>query len=458
MKFEHVHNVYFLGIGGIGMSALARWFHQNGFAVAGYDRTSTTLTQRLESEGIPVHYEDDPALILEAAKADREHTLVVYTPAIPKDHKEWAWLREQGYTIQKRAQVLGLITQGYTTVAVAGTHGKTTTSSMVAHLLKASGLDVAAFLGGIAVNYDSNLLLNTTDQPIVVAEADEFDRSFLHLHPNLTVVTAADADHLDIYGEASALHDSFREFVSQTAADGHVFMQATTATELYPQGGPVREGYGIDVGELRAEQVKAVGDQFSFHLVRGGQDLGEFILPMPGFHNVENATAALGVGLQLGIGADTLREALASYRGVKRRFEYVVRTESQIYIDDYAHHPTEIAALLRSVRALYPDRPITAIFQPHLYTRTRDFAEGFSESLSLADEVILLPIYPARELPLPGVESDMLMPAITAAKKQLVPKADVLKVLGEAERPVVLTVGAGDIDQLVNPIKEYYEG
>ncbi|MEL6536637.1 MAG: UDP-N-acetylmuramate--L-alanine ligase [Bacteroidota bacterium] len=458
MKFEHLHNVYFLGIGGIGMSALARWFNQNGFQVAGYDRTPTVLTDRLVSEGIAVHFEDDPALISEAVRADREHSLVVYTPAIPKDHQEWAWLREQGYTIQKRAQVLGLISQGFFTVAIAGTHGKTTTSSMVAHLLRACGRDVAGFLGGITVNYDSNLLLNETQEAVVVAEADEFDRSFLHLHPNLAVVTACDADHLDIYGKASALHDSFREFVQQVDGQGRVFLQTRTQPILFPEGkdGAVAELYGIDAGELRAEKVLPVGDQFQFELVRGVENQGTFTLPMPGFHNVENAVAALGIGLELGLSADALREALASYRGVKRRFEYVVRTEDQIYIDDYAHHPTEIEALLKSVRALYPGRAITAIFQPHLFSRTRDFAEGFSASLSLADEVLLLPIYPARELPIAGVESEMLIPSITA-EKQLVQKEEVLSVLAEKTRPVLLTVGAGDIDQLVQPIKAQLE-
>jgi len=459
VKFEHLHNVYFLGIGGIGMSALARWFNQNGFQVAGYDRTQTALTQRLESEGIAVHYTDDPGLISEAVKADRERSLVVYTPAIPKDHQEWAWLREQDYTIQKRAQVLGLISQGFFTVAIAGTHGKTTTSSMVAHLLRACGRDVAGFLGGITVNYDSNLLLNETSDAIVVAEADEFDRSFLHLQPNLAVVTACDADHLDIYGEASAMHESFREFVQQVDEQGRVFLQTRTISTLFPEGkdGAVAEPYGIDSGDLRAEKVMPVGDQFTFELVRAGESQGTFTLPMPGFHNVENAVAALGIGLELGLTADALREALASYRGVKRRFEYVVRTESQIYIDDYAHHPTEIEALLKSVRALYPDQPITAVFQPHLYTRTRDFAEGFSASLSLADEVLLLPIYPARELPIEGVESEMLLPAITT-EKRLVQKKDVLVALAEKPRPVLLSVGAGDIDRLVQPIKTQLEG
>ena len=456
MKFESVHNVYFLGIGGIGMSALARWFHQNGYAVSGYDKTRTPLTQRLEAEGIAVHYEDSPSNIPQAVIEQRDETLVVYTPAIPKDHQELAVLQSGGYTIKKRAQVLGLITEGFFTVAVAGTHGKTTTSSMVAHLLKAGGLDVAGFLGGIATNYDTNLLLNATPEAVVVVEADEFDRSFLHLHPNLAVVTACDADHLDIYGEASALHDSFRAFVGQVHPEGKVLLQQGVQETLYPEGksGVIAVPYGRNAGTLRAENIEAVGDQFTFELVKDGENLGTFTLPMPGFHNVENAVAALGIGLELALAPQVLREGLASYRGVKRRFEYVVRTEDQIYIDDYAHHPTEIEALLTSIKALYPSKPVTVIFQPHLFSRTRDFAPGFSASLSLADEVLLLPIYPARELPIPGITSEMLLESITAPKKRIVQKEELLSVLDAQVRPLLLTVGAGDIDQFVQPIKE----
>lgn len=458
MKFEHVHNVYFLGIGGIGMSALARWFHQNGFSVWGYDRTRTPLTERLETEGIKVGYEDDPNWIPQEVKDDTagERTLVVFTPAIPEDHQQWVWFQEHGYEIKKRAAVLGMITEGFETVAVAGTHGKTTTSSMVAHLLKACRRDVTAFLGGITVNYDSNLLLNETSKAVVVAEADEFDRSFLHLHPNLAIITAADADHLDIYGEASVLHDCFREFADQVDAEGKIYVEERAQKMLFGEKVPAARvaSYGIDSGNLRATNVQPVGDQFTFDLSQGDEHLGNFILPMPGFHNVENAVAALGAGLSLGLNADALRAALASYRGVKRRFEYVIRNENQIFIDDYAHHPTEISALLKSVRALYPDSAVTVIFQPHLFTRTRDFAKGFSESLSLADEVLLLPIYPARELPLPGITSEMLLKDISSPEKRLVEKENLLAVLAEKERSVLLTVGAGDIDQWVLPIKK----
>ena len=450
--------VFFLGIGGIGMSALARWFRANGHQVSGYDKTETPLTQALQAEGIAVHYDDAVANIPAEIQDNKNQTLVVLTPAIPAECREWAWLREQGYDIRKRSQVLGVLTEGKTTIAVAGTHGKTTSSSMVAHLLHHAGLDAGAFLGGIAVNLGSNLLLPKTPAAPVVVEADEYDRSFLTLRPDVAIVTSTDADHLDIYGKQSALIDSFCQFVSQLKPGGTLLLNHTASprvAEAVPPGTRVLR-YGLLAAQgpdLFAENISAKGHEFVFDLHGPAGVVPGLRLAVPGFHNVENMLAAATAAHLFGVTNAQLPAAVAAYRGVKRRFEFVVTGPEKVYVDDYAHHPREIEAFLRSLRALYPGKRLRVIFQPHLFTRTRDFAEGFSQSLSLADEVVLLDIYPAREKPLPGVTSEMLLEKISSVKS-LQTKAQVLdNVRNNPTFDVLATVGAGDIDTLVPKLK-----
>ena len=451
--------VFFLGIGGIGMSALARWFRANGHQVSGYDKTETPLTQALSAEGIAVHYVDAVEHIPVDVREHREATLVVLTPAIPADSLEWAWLRAKGYDIRKRSQVLGVLTHGRYTIAVAGTHGKTTTSSMVAHLVHHAGLDAGAFLGGIAVNFGSNLLLpNTAAAPIVV-EADEYDRSFLTLFPDVAIVTSTDADHLDIYGDQNALIESFRQFVGQIKPGGTLLVNHTADASVaaaVPVGTRVIR-YGLTAGqgpELSAANISAEGHQFQFDLHGPQGVLKKLTLAVPGYHNVENMLAAAAVAQLQGVVEEKLRAAVAAYRGVKRRFEFVVTTANNVYLDDYAHHPREIEAFLRSVRALYPGKRLRVIFQPHLFTRTRDFAAGFSQSLSIADEVFLLDIYPARERPLPGITSEILLAQITSPTKAIRTKEQVLEAAKiDDSFDILATVGAGDIDTLVPQLK-----
>ncbi|UOG76323.1 UDP-N-acetylmuramate--L-alanine ligase [Hymenobacter tibetensis] len=447
------------------MSALARWFQANGHTVAGYDKTSTPLTEALAAEGIAVHYDDAVASIPAAVRENPAQTLVVLTPAIPKDHQEWAWLREKGYDIRKRSQVLGVLTQGHRTIAVAGTHGKTTTSSMVAHLLHHAGVPCAAFLGGISVNLGSNLLLppiGNSDVPIVV-EADEYDRSFLTLHPTIAIVTSTDADHLDIYGNKEALVESFRQFVGQIQPGGTLIINHTADASVaaaVPAGVRViRYGLNPEQGpELSASNITAQGHQFHFALHGPQGSVDALTLAVPGYHNVENMLAAACVAQLEGVSPEHLQAAVAAYKGVKRRFEFIVTAgtpeQPKVYVDDYAHHPREIEAFLRSVRALYPGRQLRVVFQPHLFTRTRDFAAGFAESLSLADEVVLMDIYPARELPLEGVTSELILSQITAPQKSLQTSDKILANAGaDSNFDVLATVGAGDIDKLVPDLK-----
>ena len=475
--------VFFLGIGGIGMSALARWFRANGHQVSGYDKTETPLTQALTAEGIAIHYVDAVENIPTAIRENRAQALVVLTPAIPADSLEWAWLRAEGYDIRKRSQVLGVLTQGRYTIAVAGTHGKTTTSSMVAHLLHHAGIDCGAFLGGISVNLGSNLLLpgsgavssallpdsqdnnpnddrqKLTAQAPIVVEADEYDRSFLTLFPAVAIVTSTDADHLDIYGDQAALIDSFRQFVAQIQPGGTLLLNhtadASVAAAVPPGTRVIRYGLSPEQGpELYAANITAEGHRFHFDLHRPEGTVLGLELAVPGFHNVENMLAAAAIAQLQGVGAEQLRAGVAAYRGVKRRFEFVVTAPENVYLDDYAHHPREIEAFLRSVRALYPTKRLRVIFQPHLFTRTRDFAAGFSQSLSIADEVFLLDIYPAREQPLPGINSEMLLAEITAPTKGLVTKEQALAAAQtDTSFDVLATVGAGDIDTLVPQLK-----
>jgi UDP-N-acetylmuramate--alanine ligase len=456
VKLEQYDNIYFLGIGGIGMSALARWFMKKGLKVSGYDRTSTTLTTALAEEGMSIHFDDRVESIPAEVKAQKDKTLVIFTPAIPKDHQEHQYLKENGYTILKRSEVLGLITQGYKTIGVAGTHGKTTTSSMVAHILKVAGKDMVGFLGGITTNYASNLVMQgaISDKTIVVVEADEFDRSFLRLFPQIAIVTSADADHLDIYGDHESLITSFQDYIKQINSGGDLIIHESIAELLAANIGHVNKHiYSMSRGQFFAGNITASSGFFEFDL-HGFGKVERVKLGVPGFHNIENAIAASVAAMLSGVDVNTVKKALESFTGVKRRFEFVLKGKKIVYVDDYAHHPTEIEAFLKSMKSMYPRRKLTAIFQPHLFSRTRDFAEGFSRSLSLADELLLMDIYPARELPIPGVDADMVFKDVTSPKKIRCNKSDLMQKLETLDIDVLVTIGAGDIDTFVEPIKK----
>jgi UDP-N-acetylmuramate--alanine ligase len=454
MNFQQIEVYYFLGIGGIGMSAIARYFHAHGKTVMGYDKTSTALTTELELEGIPIHFDDSVLEIPPIVRlTPKEKVVVIYTPAIPKDSIELNWLMEQGYTLMKRSQALGIITRQSRSIAVAGTHGKTTTSSMIAHLLQHSGVRCNAFLGGIATNYGTNLLLDAQADWTVV-EADEYDRSFLTLSPAISVITSTDADHLDIYGSHDYMKESFNLFAQKLDGGGRLYFREglPIQTDALPAGVDFSTyAAGVD-GDYRADAITICAGRyyFTFHHPQGTWTDVE--LGLPGTHNVENAVAAIAVALAVGLTEQQIRAGLSSFAGVKRRFEYHIRREDMVLIDDYAHHPEELRACIGSVRELYPTKRITGVFQPHLFTRTRDFAEGFAETLSLLDEVILLPIYPARELPLPGIDSQLLLDNISTRSKKLVQKGDLLAELTSSPREVIVMLGAGDIDALVAPV------
>ena len=437
-------NVYFIGIGGIGMSAIARYYNVKGYAVSGYDKTPSPLTHALEDEGIGVHYTDDISFIPE----DKEETLVVYTPAIPKDMGELVYVQENGYRVIKRSRILGEIATGQRCMAVAGTHGKTTTSTLVSHLFTDSGEGCSAFLGGISKNYDSNLLTHSND--VIVAEADEFDRSFLQLFPEIAVITSMDADHLDIYGDEAHIVEAFKEFASQVSGTvivkhGLDITPKDTKAKIYTYAydNPEADFYAEPMGNGR------------FNLHYPGGVIEDCVVGIPGWVNIENGVGASAIGLTYGLDPQKIRKALASFSGVKRRFDMQVNLNGLVYIDDYAHHPNEIAAAISSIKGRYPEYRYTAIFQPHLYTRTRDFADEFAEALSLADRVILLDIYPAREEPIPGVTSEIIFKGITAPEKILMKKEELLEYLqGQSleGRELFITLGAGDIDRLVGPI------
>lgn len=453
MNLSEIKSVYFVGIGGIGMSAIARWFKQRGVKVAGYDKVRTPLTTELEHEDIWIHYEDKyqdiPKLFLEP-----ESTLVIYTPAIPAAHGELAYYNRKKFQVKKRSEVLGIISKGHYCIAVGGTHGKTTTSSMIAHILNQTKKGCSAFIGGIMTNYETNLLVGSADAPVVV-EADEFDRSFHRLSPSYGVVTSVDPDHLDIYENEENMREAFGKFLQLVSGDGNVLIHYKAAEKVNMYLENLYYTYGIDAGDYQAKALRASGSDFYFNY-HGKQVIKDIKLTVPGFHNVENATAAITVALAVGVEPEVIREAIASYRGVKRRFEYHIKTDKFIYIDDYAHHPTEITAFLRSVKSMYPTKKLTVIFQPHLFTRTRDFLIGFAQSLENADEIILLDIYPAREEPIPGVTSESILGHMIKQKKMLVSKEGLIAELDQRELEVVVTVGAGDIDQFVPIIKNHF--
>ena len=440
-------HIYFIGIGGIGMSAIARYYNAKGFKVSGYDKTPSPLTEALEAEGIEVHYTDDCSYI----PKDVENTLVVYTPAVPNDMGELVYVQNNGYRVIKRSKMLGEIATGQRCMAVAGTHGKTTTSTMTSHLFTATGEGCSAFLGGISKNYDTNLLINENN--VIVAEADEFDRSFLQLFPEIAVITSMDADHLDIYGDEAHIREAFKAFASHVS-------------------GTVIAKYGLDItsddtkarimtysfGDSRADfYAELISEDGHFNLHYPGGVIEDCVVGIPGWVNIENAVAAFAIGLTYGLDPQKIKSALATFSGVKRRFDLQVKREGCVYIDDYAHHPEEIAAALSSIRKAYPTMKLTAAFQPHLYTRTRDFADEFAQALSNVDKLILLEIYPAREEPIPGVTSDIIFKDVTAPEKVLLKRSEFMDYMKNEEVELFVTLGAGDIDRFVGPIAEMLE-
>jgi len=441
------NNIYFIGIGGIGMSALARYYNSIGVSVSGYDKTETILTKQLQEEGIDIHFEDNINLI------PKQVDFVVYTPAIPSNHSELNFYRNNDYSVLKRSDVLKLITDNSFNICVAGTHGKTTTSTMIGHLLRDTGFGCNAFLGGIAANYNTNFWSSKENN--VVVEADEYDRSFLKLSPNIAIITAVDADHLDIYGTAVEVEKAFIQFSQKIKEGGclllkhglHIREQFTT---------PDTCTYSVaDVeADIHIEDLKVINGSYHFNVINQHWAIKDVVLNMGGLHNIENALAAIGVAKYLKISDDKIKAALANFRGVKRRFEYVIKNEEQTLIDDYAHHPDELKALVSGVRSIYPNKKLTLIFQPHLYTRTRDFADGFAASLDMADEIILLPIYPARELPIEGVNSEMILDKMKLHDKKVLGKNEMIDYVSKTKPDLLVMAGAGDIDVLVYDIKK----
>lgn len=441
MNLNQIHNVYFIGIGGIGMSALARYFQYIGKNVAGYDKTETQLTDELQALGLTIHFEDNINQIPKDFYS--ENTLVVVTPAVPATHSEWNYFVERNYTIKKRAEVLGLITKDTYCFAVAGTHGKTTTSSILGHILYESGVDVTAFLGGIVENYNSNVI--GSGKTVTVVEADEFDRSFLHLHPNVSCITSMDADHLDIYGDADQIEASFREFAAKTDRD-----------HLYVIKGLSLDGITIGVtpdADFSAQNIRIENGYYVFDVKTPNEVVQNVKFGLPGHHNLTNAMLAFAMAKSYGVSNENISAALASFKGVRRRFSFQIREEHRVYIDDYAHHPTEINAVHQAVRELYPGKKIIAAFQPHLFSRTKDFADGFAASLSQFDEILLLDIYPARELPMEGITSSWLLTKIEQTNKKLVNKKELIAAFKNSDATVFITIGAGDIGEMVKDIK-----
>ena len=443
MNLNQIRNVYFIGIGGIGMSNLARYFKNLGKQVCGYDKTPSVLTNELIESGISIHFED--AIDLIPKDFFIENTLVIITPAVPVTHSEWNYFVERGFEIKKRAEVLGLITKDTFCFAVAGTHGKTTTSGILGHILHESRADVTAFIGGIVENYNSNLIGSGTT--ITVVEADEFDRSFLHLHPNIACITSMDADHLDIYDTSKAIEESFIEFASKI----------TDKTKLFITRELPIEGVVCAVDEdavYKAFNVRVGDGSYIFDVQTPKEVIKDLHFGLPGRHNLMNALMAIAMANLFGTPTEAIAKALASFKGIKRRFSYQIKTESKVYIDDYAHHPTEINAVNQAVRELYPGQKVLAIFQPHLFSRTRDFADDFAKSLSVFDEVILLDIYPAREHPMEGVNSQWLMDKMTNVNRKLVVKNDLIPSILASDATIIVTIGAGDIGELVPLIKK----
>jgi len=442
----NIKRIYFIGIGGIGMSALARYFNTQGVFVSGYDKTPTPLTDDLQKEGIQIHFEDDLSQI------DKEATVIVYTPAIPADHGELNFFKDNGYQVVKRSDVLNWITENAFTIGIAGTHGKTTTTSMTAHILRDTGFGCNAFLGGIASNYDTNFWSH--EKNVVVVEADEYDRSFLKLSPNIAVITAVDPDHLDIYGTPEEVLKAFGQYADKIKTGGTLIQKWGTTVETSSQQKTIHT-YGYDKNEasFHTQNLKVVEGSYIFDIIHPKGILKNITLNMGGLHNVENATAAIAIALTLGIEDDKIKNAVRSFKGVKRRFEYKVKTASKILIDDYAHHPEELNALISGVRSIFPNEKMVLVFQPHLYSRTQDQCDGFVATLDQADEVILLPIYPARELPIPGVTSNMLLNKMSLQHKRLMTKEELMDWAATSKDKLIVMAGAGDIDICITKVQ-----
>ena len=450
MELNKIKAVYFVGAGGIGMSAIARYFLKKGLVVAGYDKTPSDLTRQLQEEGMLIHYEENVDAIPEACK-QKEDCLVIYTPAIPEEHQELQYFRKNAFEIQKRAQVLGTLTQAHKGLCVAGTHGKTTTSTMCAHIMHQSHLDCNAFLGGISKNYGTNYILSDSDY--VVIEADEFDRSFHWLRPWMSVITATDPDHLDIYGTKEAYLESFRHYSELIQPGGALIIHRGLEMKEHLQDGVRRYDYSLSEGDFHAEHIRIENGEITFDFISPIECIKDVQLGQPIPINIENGIAAMAMAQLNGCTAEELKNGMKTYGGVDRRFDFKIKTKELVFLSDYAHHPKEIYQSAKSIRELYKDKHITAIFQPHLYTRTRDFYKDFAEALSQLDEVILTEIYPARELPIPGVTSQLIYDNLKeGVKKQMIQKADVLDFIREHEFEVLIVLGAGDLDNQVPAI------
>lgn len=452
IELKNIERIYFIGIGGIGMSALARYFSFHGKKVSGYDRTETSLTKQLVSEGIPVVYKDDIDI------APKDVQLVVYTPAIPAEHKQLDFYRTNNFPVQKRSEMLSAITESSFNICVAGTHGKTTISTMIAHILRDTGYGCNAFLGGIAANYNSNFW--SSERNMCVIEADEYDRSFLKLSPDMAVITAMDADHLDIYGNEKAMQDSFIEFSGKIKSDGILFVKEGIA-RMDEFSAPKKLTYSLrESADIMVDNIRMMNGFYLFDVKVNDELIEDVALNMGGLHNVENASVAIGVARQLNIETESIKSAVEDFRGVKRRFEYIIKKKHLVYIDDYAHHPEELSTLIKSAMNLFPGKHCTIIFQPHLFTRTRDLADDFSKTLDIAHEVIVLPIYPARELPIPGVTAEIITNKMKNKNVRILDKKMILDHLRnkvakkEVHDHLFITAGAGDIDTLAEPIKQ----
>ena len=453
MELKDIKSVYFVGAGGIGMSAIARYFLHIGVVVAGYDKTPSALTKELEKEGMDIHYEENVALIPAACK-DASSTLVIYTPAIPQEHQELVYFHENGFTIEKRAQVLGTLTRSHKGLCVAGTHGKTTTSTMCAHIMHQSHVDCNAFLGGISKNYGTNYILSDKSDYVVI-EADEFDRSFHWLRPWMSVITATDPDHLDIYGTKEAYLESFRHYTELIQPGGALIIHKNLEMKQHVQDGVKIYEYSLNEGDFHAENIKIDNGEITFDFISPVESISNVELGQPVPINIENAVAAMAMAQLNGCTAEEIKEGIKTYEGVERRFDFKIKDDKHVFLSDYAHHPKEIYQSAKSIRELYKNRKITAIFQPHLYTRTRDFYKDFADSLSILDEVILCDIYPAREAPIPGVTSELIYKNLKpGVEKSMIHKEDVLGLVKKRDFDVLIVLGAGDLDNLVPQMAE----
>lgn len=446
INLNNIQRIYFLGIGGIGMSALARYFNLHGKVVSGYDKTRTSLTDDLQKEGIEITFEDRLETL------DKEAELIIFTPAIPKDHLQYNWYLENNYTLLKRAQILGLAANSMFNISIAGSHGKTSTSSIAAHILHASGKSVAAFLGGICTNFNSNFI---DGNEYAVAEADEFDRSFLNLEPNIALITSVDTDHLDIYGNLEAIENSFHQFCNKVRENGILITHSSVPEKVLNKNVTnYRYSLSDNLADYYTNNLQINNGEYTFDVVHPNGTLKDVKSYYGGRHNIENAIGAIAIALNIGVSEDNIKKAIASFKGVKRRFETHVRNNKFVYIDDYAHHPRELDATISAAKELYPDKKLTVVFQPHLFSRTKDLCDEFAASLSKADELLLLDIYPAREKPMEGVTSKIILDKVTIANKLIVSKDELVETLkNKNDIEVLLTVGAGDIDTKVNEIK-----